>query len=684
MTSLEPTPITSENPQNVRYQQLKAELLEHNRRYYEHDAPSVSDAQYDLLMRELWALEGEHPEWITLDSPSQRVGSEGSESSNTPFAPITHPTPMTSLDNAFSEADLKQFEEKANRTLGRSAGSFSYTCELKIDGLSVNLLYRKGKLEWAATRGNGRVGEDVTSNVKTIKGIPLQLEGNPATLPETLEVRGEVFLSKEEFARLNQETEETGMGTLFKNPRNAAAGSLRQKDSSMTASRKLEAHWYAVGNPLALGLTGQFELLEWLKARGFSTSSASEKVEGWAGAAEYHARMTAQRAEFPFDADGTVVKIDRFDLQLELGLTSRAPRYAIAFKFPALLVQTQLLAIEVQVGRTGKITPVARLEPVLLEGSVVSNATLHNQDYVKALDLRVGDIVVLHKAGGVIPEVESVVLEKRPQEAVVFVFPIACPTCATELIRAEGEAAHFCPNPDCPAKRYQKLLHFVSRAAMDVAGLGEKIMEQLYKAGLVQEVSDFYTLTPHQLIPLERMGKKSAANILKQLEQSKSRPVSRLIFGLGIPYVGSRNGELLEKHFADLNALAGASAETLEGISGLGQRIALAIFNFFAQESNRALVQRLTDLGLNVQSVVTQKGDKLAGLTFVITGSMSRSRDEVKKLLEGQGARVTGSVTKKTDYVLAGEDAGSKLEKARELGVKVLSEAEVLRMLGED
>jgi len=662
-----------------RYTALTTEIAEHNRRYYLQDAPTVTDAEYDALMRELRGIEERRPEWVTASSPTQVIGADTGQAvlEGATFAPIKHLTQMLSLDNAFEDNDLQKFEERAARVLGLTAQSFEYTVELKIDGLSINILYEGGALEWAATRGNGFVGEDVTANVLTVMGIPRVLEG----VKGQVEVRGEVYLSKEEFARLNAEAEETG-GTLFANPRNAAAGTLRQKDPAMSAARKLEVIFYALGDPLSLGLKSQTELLEWLRGHGFPVEAHSERVTGWAAAAEYHHRMVAARASFPFDADGTVLKVDSFDLQRELGLTSRAPRYAVAYKFPVEEVQTRLLAIDTQVGRTGKINPLARLEPIKVEGSTVSNATLHNQDFITALDLRIGDTVVIRKAGGVIPEIVRTVLEKRPADSQPFVFPTECPVCKTVLERAEGEAAHFCPNPECPAKNYQKLIHFVSRGAMDIAGLGEKIVNQLVEAGLVRDVSDFYTLTLEKLLTLERMGEKNAGKILGQLEDSKSRPLGRLIFALGLPYVGSRNADLLERHFPDLHALMNARFEQLENISGLGERIARAVVDYFTQEKNRALIGRLEGSGLNLKSSVAAKGDKLAGLSFVITGSLSKGRDEVKKTLEGQGARVTGSVTKKTDYLLAGEEAGSKLEKAQALGVKVIGEAELEGLLG--
>lgn len=667
-----------------RYLSLVNEIQEHNRRYYLEDNPSIPDAEYDLLMRELRALEEQHPEWIAKNSPTQTVGTDTDNElddallARSPFAPIQHLNRMTSLDNAFDDADLQSFEERINRVLGTANQSYAYTCELKIDGLSINVYYHHGQLTWAATRGNGVIGEDVTANLLTIPGIPRKLEG----VPEHLEVRGEVFMTKEEFLRLNADAEEMG-GTVFKNPRNAAAGSLRQKDPTVTASRKLQVNFYALGSTEGLPIQTQSDLLQWLQDHGFQTNPYSKRVQGWQEAAEYHREMIQERPNFPVDADGSVVKVDRFDLQNELGFTSRAPRWAIAYKFPVEEARTVLQDIQINVGRTGKLAPLAVLDPVDVEGSTVARATLHNEDFIRDLDLHVGDTVVVRKAGGVIPEIVRVVKELRPEGAVPFRFPTHCPVCSHEVTRDPENADTYCVNPECPSQAYQRILHFIHKGAMDIAGMGEKTLEQLVNTGTVTNVADLYALNMDTLLKLERMGEKNATKLLQQLEESKSRPMSRLIFGLGIRYVGARNAELLEKHFPSLDALLAASEQDLCNIPGLGDRIAESVYHALQDQNMRDLIERLRGFGLNFQSTFEAAGEELAGLSFVITGTLTRPRDEVKKRLERLGARVTGSVTKKTDYVLAGEEAGSKLDKARELGVKVLDETALEALIAE-
>ncbi|MFN8510485.1 MAG: NAD-dependent DNA ligase LigA [Deinococcaceae bacterium] len=650
---------------------LRQDIEAHNRRYYQEDQPTISDAEYDALMRQLRQIEAEHPDWVTADSPSQQVGTH----SDGRFPSVAHKTPMGSLDNAFDDSELEKFEERIGRILGNPDLTLPYTCELKLDGLSINLLYQNGQLITASTRGDGTLGEDVTANVLTIPGIPKHINN----VPDELEVRGEVFLSREEFYRLNTEAEAWG-DAPFKNPRNAAAGSLRQKDPKITASRNLEACFYGVGNPLALGPKTQWELLLWLRELGFSVSEYAQRATGWQEASRYHAYWTEHRSQLPFDVDGTVLKVDDFHLQQEIGSTSRAPRYAIAYKFPVQEVETQLLDIEIQVGRTGKLTPVARLTPQTIEGSTVSNATLHNSDFIKGLDLHIGDTVVVRKAGGIIPEIVRVIPEKRPPESRPFVFPTHCPACNGPALRESGNAAHFCNNPHCAAQRHQKLLHFVSKSCMDISGLGEKLLEQLEATGTVETIADLYTLNTDTLSTFSQMGPKRAEKILKQIEDSKTRPLSRLIFGLGIPFVGSRNAELLARSL-NLDELTRASTETLTAISGLGERIATAIETFFAHPETQALLTQLKQLGLNTAGEKVQTGNSLSGLTFVITGTLSQPREDIKRLLESEGARVTGSVTQKTSYVLAGEDAGSKLDKARTLGIPTLSENDFKALL---
>jgi DNA ligase (NAD+) len=655
----------------TRILELRERINRANALYYVSDAPEISDAEWDALMHELKQLEAAHPELVTPDSPSQRVGSVATV--QTGFAQIKHPTPLMSLDNAFNDADLQGFEDKLNNVMGVKEVSRRYTCELKIDGLSINILYRAGKLIWAATRGDGETGEDVTQNVLTIPEIPRQLSE-----PIDLEVRGEVYLSRAEFARINAELEENG-APLFKNPRNAAAGTLRQKDPSMTASRNLKAYLYAVGSHRNLPVKTQSELLEYLGRLGLPISKQFETVDGVTGIAAYHTRMTAIRHTLEFDADGSVAKIDDLFLQDELGLTSRAPRWAIAYKFPAEEVATTLLSVTIQVGRTGKITPVAELEPRLLEGSVVSRATLHNEDFMRALDLRVADRVVLRKAGGVIPEIVRVMLEERPADSVMFVFPTHCPVCGTELVK-EG-AHHFCVNDACAAKEFERIRHFVGRDAMDIQGLGDERIRQLQSAGLVRDAADLYDLTLERVAALDRMGDKSAQNLLDQIAGSKTQSLARFVYALGISHVGEKVSSLLERKYGNLDAILSATVEDLSGISGIGKGLAESAVTGLHLPRIAELISRLRAAGLNTQSDAKPVGTQLAGLSFVITGSLSQPRDAIQSRLEELGARVTGGVTKKTSYLIAGDNAGSKLERATELKVPVLTEAALEELL---
>ncbi|AFZ69095.1 NAD-dependent DNA ligase LigA [Deinococcus peraridilitoris] len=665
----------------ARYAELVSLIEYHNRRYHELDDPEISDAAYDTLTRELRQLEAEHPEWVLPQSPTQKVGGAPGAT----FAPIRHPTPMTSLDNAFSDEDLAAFDERLARALSgavRSAAGerpgFTYACELKIDGLSVNLYYRDGQLQWAATRGNGQVGEDVTPNVLTIASIPRELPGHAGEL----EVRGEVFLSREEFVRLNEEAEEAGL-PLLKNPRNGAAGALRQKDWRVTASRRLQAYFYGVGKRDGVNATTQSELLGWLQSAGFPVSPDFRRVANWQEAAQFHHEVTARRSQLPFDADGTVIKLDDLQLQGEAGFTSRAPRWAIAYKFPAEEAQTRVLNITVSVGRTGRLNPLAHLEPRLIEGTTVSKATLHNEDFIKRLDLRVGDSVMVHKSGGIIPEIIRVLPEARGAASVPFEFPSHCPECHHEVVRAEGGAATVCPNPACPAQVYERLRHYVSRGAMDIRGLGERIIEILVQQGLARDAADLYRLDLATLAGLERLGEKSAGKILAQIEESKTRPLARLINALGISFVGERNAQALERAFPDLSAIASATQEELARVSGLGETIARSVHSALSDPAMQDLVARLEAAGVNTRSTSVRAGAQLAGLTFVITGTLSRPREEIREHLERHGARVSGSVTKKTSFVLAGEDAGSKLARARELERPVLDEDALGALLSE-
>ena len=652
----------------AQYDALRAELAAHNRAYHELDAPTIPDNEYDALARRARELEAAHPEWVSEDSPAQAVGGAPS----TAFAPMTHPTPMTSLDNVFDDAELRDWQEKLARALNLPPDydDFTFTGELKIDGLSVNLYYLDGELQWAATRGNGRVGEVVTAQVLTIPTIPKKLEG----LKGELEVRGEVYLSRADFAAFNAQAEELGT-PLLKNPRNGAAGALRQKDPEMTRTRNLKVILYALGKRDGVSAQSQWEVLEWLRAQGFPTSPYSERLHGIGAAADYHARMTQGRANFEFDADGTVLKLDPLRLQEEAGFTSRAPRWAIAYKFPVEEVETVLESISVNVGRTGKLAPLAHLSPRLIEGSTVSKATLHNEDFIKDMDLRLGDTVLVRKSGGVIPQIMRVVLEKRPEWAVPYEFPKTCPECGHDVVRAEGDANTYCPNPACPSQSFERIRYFVSRSAMDVRGIGEKLIEQLIAAGLVKDAADLYSLSAEQLSGLERGGDKKAQNILAQLEESKTKPLWRLVNALGMNHVGERNAQALARSFGSLDALLAATPEQIEAVGGMGGVIAQSVSAALGDQSMQDMLSRLGAAGFAPQEEKVTRSAELVGLNFVITGTLSRPRDDFKNRIEAAGGRVTGSVTKKTSYLLAGEEAGSKLDKANELGVQVLDEA---------
>ncbi|BBN94761.1 DNA ligase [Deinococcus grandis] len=660
-----------------RYLALRAEVAAHNRAYYEQDAPSIPDDTYDALARELRNLEAAHPDWAAqagADSPAQTVGGAPAAA----FQPVNHPTPMTSLDNAFDDAELRDWQEKLARALGLPAehDDFTFTGELKIDGLSVNLYYLDGELQWAATRGNGVTGEIVTAQVLTVPGIPTTLPG----LRGELEVRGEVYMSRADFAAFNAQAEELGT-PLLKNPRNGAAGALRQKDPEVTRSRNLKAILYALGKRDGVPARTQGEVLAWLREQGFPTSEHSEELHGLAAAADYHARMTAARSAFEFDADGTVLKLNDLRAQEEAGFTSRAPRWAIAYKFPVEEVETTLEAISVNVGRTGKLAPLAHLAPRLIEGSTVSRATLHNEDFIRDLDLRIGDTVVVRKSGGVIPQIMRVLTEKRPADAQPFEFPTHCPECVHEVTRAEGDANTYCPNPACPSQAFERIRYFVSRGAMDVRGIGEKLVAQLIETGLVRDAADLYALSAEQLGSLDRSGEKKAQNILSQLDASRSKPLWRLVNALGMNHVGERNAQALARAFGTLDALLAATPEQIENVPGLGGVIAQSVTASLADPSMRDLIARLRDHGVNPQEEQVTRGEQLQGLNFVITGTLGRPRDAIKAQLEQAGGRVTGSVTKKTSYLIAGEEAGSKLARAQELGVTVLDEAALDELL---
>ena len=671
---MSPPPISVQSEQ-ARYQRLLAEVQRHSRLYHQQDAPEISDDAYDALLREVRALEEARPDWADNANPSPQVG----DAPLAGFATVQHPTAMTSLDNVFGDDELDGWREKLARSLNEPVtADFGYTCELKIDGLSINLYYKDGELQWAATRGNGMTGEIVTAQLLTIPGIPQSLPG----LTGELEVRGEVYLSRADFEALNAQAEELGT-PILKNPRNGAAGALRQKDPEVTRARRLKAILYALGKRDGVPARTQWEVLEWLRGQGFAVSGYSRRAASIQEATRYHADLLAQRPKLPFDVDGTVIKLDNLHLQQEAGFTSRAPRWAIAYKFPVQEATTVLEQIVVNVGRTGKLAPLAHLSPRLIEGSTVSRATLHNEDFIAGLGLHVGDTVVVRKAGGVIPEIVRVLAELRPEDALPFVFPTHCPSCGTPAVREEGTANTYCPNRECPAQIYEQIRYFVSRGALDIRGVGEKLIAQLIQAGYMRGAGDLYALSAEHLSGLERGGDKRAQNVLAQLEESKSRPLWRVINALGMAGVGERNAQSLARTFGSLDALIVATPEQIEAVPGLGGTLAVSVTQGLKDPRTVTLLTQLRAAGLNPQEMQEARGELLSGLNFVITGTLTRPRDEIKAVIETQGGRVTGSVTGKTSYLVAGTEAGSKLTRAEELGVKVLDEAGLEALIGE-
>ena len=657
-----------------RVAQLHSELHEHNYRYYVLDDPLISDAGYDRLLRELQDLEVQYPELLTADSPTQRVGAAPSKA----FGEVRHAVRMLSLDNAFSDTELEDFDRRVRERLGIE--SVEYAAEPKLDGVAVSMLYEAGVLVRAATRGDGVTGEDITANVRTVAGVPLRLEGRG--IPAVLEVRGEIYLSHRGFAALNARAHESGQKG-FVNPRNAAAGSLRQLDPKVTASRPLEIYCYGIGQVEGGHLAERHsEVLEQLRGWRLRVYEGIERVTGIDGCIAYYNALGAARESLPFDIDGVVFKVDRLDQQELLGFVARAPRWAIARKFPAQEEQTTVLGIDVQVGRTGALTPVARLEPVFVGGVTVTNATLHNADEVQRKDVRVGDTVMIRRAGDVIPEVVSVIRQKRPGEARRFRMPIACPECGSAVERVEGEAVARCSGGlFCPAQRKEAIKHFASRRAMDIDGLGDKLVDQLVERGLISDVSDLYRLTVDDIAGLERMGEKSAGNLVRALEKSRDTTLERFVYALGIREVGEATAQVLAQSFGELESLMQADAEALQAVRDVGPVVAQHIVGFFAEAHNRDVIGKLVDAGVHWQAVEKPQEQPLAGKTFVITGTLSMPRSELKSRLQAAGAKVAGSVSKKTDYVVAGENAGSKLDRAGELGVAVLTEADCLAML---
>jgi len=651
---------------------LREQLRHHEYLYYVLDAPEITDAEYDKLTRELQSLEQAHPELITPDSPTQRVGGKPREG----FTKVPHSSPMLSLDNALGEAELRQFDVRVRALLGEE--SFTYVAELKMDGLSLAVHYEDGRMSQAVTRGDGVIGEEVTENAKTIRSIPLRLKSDQHL---TCEVRGEVVLTEKSFEKANVEREAAGLAR-FANPRNAAAGSLRVLDPSITAARQLDYFTYflfANGQPIA---ASQWESLEKLHALGFKVNPRRKLCPDIESLVEFCNEWEHKRDSLPYEIDGVVAKIDSVDQQTRLGWTAKAPRWAIAYKFPARQEQTVVEDIGVQVGRTGALTPVAHLRPVTVSGVTVSRATLHNEDEIERLGLKIGDTVLIERSGDVIPKVVSVVKEGEYRRA--FKMPRKCPVCGTEVVRVEGEAATRCINTNCPARLKESVLHFAARGVMDIDGMGEALVEQLVDQGLVKNVADIYKLTEEQLTGLERMGKKSAEKILANIDESRKVRLPRILNGLGIPFVGERTAQFLAEQFGDLDQIANASEEDLQKADEVGPKVAQSIRRFFDEPRNRELVESLRQENFDfTYAIKKRKGGVLEGKVFVLTGTLPNlSREDAKAKIEAAGGKVTGSVSRKTDYVVAGEDAGSKLDKARALGVEVLDEKRLLEMAG--
>ncbi len=656
---------------------LRTQLHHHNYSYYVLDAPEIPDAEYDRLLRELQDLEAQRPDLITPDSPTQRVGAEPLKE----FAQVRHELPMLSLANAFDAAEMEAFDRRARDRL--EVAQIDYTAEPKLDGLAVSLLYEDGVLVRAATRGDGTTGEDVTQNVRTIDSVPLRLRGTD--YPQALEIRGEVYMSKLGFERLNTEQSERGERT-FVNPRNAAAGSLRQLDPRISAQRPLEMYCYGAGVVRGAALPDtQYDLLQQLRHWGLRVSSEVRRVSGLDGCIDYYLQMQSKRDGLGYEIDGVVFKVDRFEQQQELGFVARAPRWAIAYKFPAQEEMTELQGVEWQVGRTGALTPVARLNPVFVGGVTVTNATLHNQDEIDRKDVRIGDTVIVRRAGDVIPEVVSVVAAKRAKGARKPHYPKHCPICGSDVVRMEGEAAARCSGGlFCPAQRKQAVIHFASRRAMDIDGLGEKLVNQLVDKDLVHTPADLYDLGVDKLMAMERMGEKSARNLVDALERSKNTTLPRFLYALGIREVGESTAHALALHFGDLDGLEQADEEALQSVADVGPVVAGHVAAFFHQAHNREVLDKLLGAGIQWPAVAVQRAaTAVSGKTFVLTGTLTAmTREEAKSRLQRMGAKVSGSVSAKTDFVVAGENPGSKLDKAQQLGVTILDEHAFSKLIG--
>lgn len=663
-----------------RIEQLVEQLTRYDRAYFVDDEPLVSDAIYDQLFHELLNLETQYPDLTLPHSPTKRVGSEPIEA----FDKVEHEVAMLSLSNAFSEQELRDFDRRVKSLLDSSV---EYVCELKIDGLAVSLLYEDGHFIRGATRGDGTVGEDITSNLKTIRSIPLTIDA-----PGRLEVRGEAFMPKEAFERLNEARAQKGE-SLFANPRNAAAGSLRQLDPKIAASRQLDLFIFGYGTWPEETIQQHSERLAYLKELGLKVNPHWKRCNSIDEVIDYVEEWTEKRNSLPYEIDGIVIKINDINKQEQLGFTARTPRWATAYKFPAIEAVTTLYDVELSVGRTGVVTPTALLEPVFVDGSTVSRATLHNQDQIKALDIHLGDRVIIKKAGDIIPKVVRVLKEERKEDAVPYTMPDKCPACHSELVHLDDEVALRCINPNCPAQVKEGLIHFASRDAMNIDGLGEKIIEQLFEAKLIQSIPDLYRLQKEQLLPLERMGEKSVENLLKAIEQSKANSLEKLLFGLGIRHIGAKAADIIAAHFITMENIQKATFEDLVAIDEIGEKMAQSVVQFFAEPKVNDLIEALATLGLNMTYKDVEKEDVTSALTeafqnktVVLTGRLEHyTRKEAKELIEANGGKVTGSVSGNTDLLIAGENAGSKYEQAQKLQVPIWDEKTFISIVeGED
>jgi DNA ligase (NAD+) len=657
-----------------RIEELKAEIAEHDRRYYLEAAPSISDQEYDTLYRKLRELEEQFPDLVTKDSPTQRVGGAPLES----FLQVTHRTPMLSLDNTYSEEEVADFFRRLERLI--PGETINAVIEPKVDGVALSILYRDGALEYAATRGNGISGDDVTGNIRTIRAVPIRLRGSA---PEEIELRGEVYLPKKVFAALNAERQESG-DPLFANPRNTAAGSLKQLDPTLVAKRKLSAIFYGFGRLTGDNVATHQQALERLKQWGLPTHDKVWKAQTVEGVIKAIQELGEIRHSFDFEIDGAVVKVDRFDLRERLGYTAKAPRWAMAFKYQAERAETRVRSIQVYVGRSGKLTPVANLDPVLVSGTTVARATLHNGDEIRRKDVREGDVVVIEKSGEVIPAVIEVLKDRRTGNEEPFEMPAKCPSCGEPVVRLPGQVDVRCVNVECPDQVKRRLEHFAHKGALDIEGLGEMMVNQLVEKGLVKRVDHIYELNEEKLNQLDRMGKKSVSNLLDGIEASKKQPFWRLLFGLGILHVGVTAARELADHFQTMEELQGSSLEDLIRVSNTGEVVGTSIRDWFQNRDNKELIKALKQHGLNFgENDRRETGSRaLRGSSWVITGTLSESREVFDELIRRNGGRVTSSVSKKTNYLLAGEDAGSKLDKARQLAVEIVDEAKFREMIG--